>query len=82
MVECQMKMEERTSELRHFRDALERFSKTLPEPGHKRLPSLTTQGRFEFGLETDRSTKKSQRQDQIASDRLTERVQLLQQVCE
>lgn len=82
MVECQMKIEEQTSELCRFRDALERFSTSLPKPKPIRVSPMAAQRRFEFGLKMDSSPTTTERLEINECERLTERVRLLQQACE
>lgn len=82
LLECEMKMDEQTSELGRFRDALERFARTLPEPKYGRVSTVAAQHRFEFGLEMDSSSSKAERVEIGENERLSERVQLLQEACQ
>jgi hypothetical protein len=82
LLQCQMKMEEQTSDLGRFRDALERFARTLPEPKRGRASAVAAQHLFEFGLEMDPSTRKAECVEFGEIERLSERVQLLQEACQ
>lgn len=81
MIECQMRLEERTRELSRFRDALDQFSETLPRTKPERPGLRASQRGLDFGDACAQSQVVMTEGAEIdGNQRLAERVKLFVEV--